>query len=226
MLWGILPVNILWATSNCSKLTICPMLSGRDPTSLLKLTSKTVRFFSNPISDGRQADKLLFKSMISLRVAAIFPRLGGTHPLRLLLAKTTTETGEFPRLVGISRWNLLLLTKMASRSLSNSFVGSGPSNSLNLMSKYFSEGRWRTTFGNGPANLLLLISSSCSRDIFLKLLGTIPQNLLVLIWNNARSVSRPSCVGRYPAMSAWFRSMPATTTMDLLYGGEEQNTPV
>lgn len=169
MLRGIEPESMLWATSSCSTLTIAPMLLGRDPTNLLKLASNTVKFLSFPISGGRQAVRLLLSTMISFRVPAILPMLEGKHPLKLLLAKTTTETGEFPRLGGISKWNLLLLTNMASRSLSKSWEGSPPSNSLNLMSKYFNTGSDRTTLGNGPTNLLLLISSSNNSLSLLKL---------------------------------------------------------
>lgn len=169
MLRGIEPESKLWATSSCSTLTIAPMLLGRDPTNLLKLASNTVKFFSFPISGGRQAVRLLLSTMISFRVPAILPMLEGKHPLKLLLAKTTTETGEFPRLGGISKWNLLLLTNMASRSLSKSWEGSPPSNSLNLISKYFNMGSDRTTLGNGPTNLLLLISSSNNSLSLLKL---------------------------------------------------------
>lgn len=169
MLRGIEPESMLWATSSCSKLTIAPMLLGKDPTNLLKLTSNTVKFFSFPISGGRQAVRLLLSTMISFRVPAILPMLEGKHPLKLLLANTATDTGEFPRLVGISKWNLLLFTNMASRSLSKSWEGSPPSNSLNLMSKYFNEGSDRTTLGNSPTNLLLLISSSNNSLSLLKL---------------------------------------------------------
>jgi hypothetical protein len=88
------------------------------------------------MSDGRQPDRLLFKSMISLRVADMFPRLGGMHPLRLLLAKTMTETGEFPRLEGISKSNLLLLISSSySRVIFLKLRGTFPQNLLELIWK-------------------------------------------------------------------------------------------
>jgi hypothetical protein len=90
----------------------------------------------------------------------MLPMLAGKHPEKLLFAKTITETGEFPKLSGISNTNLLLLMKIASRSLSNSDLGTDPSNSLYLKSRYFNFGNWRTTSGNLPANRLLLRSSS------------------------------------------------------------------
>uniref|UniRef100_A0A2P2JKQ8 Uncharacterized protein MANES_03G067800 n=1 Tax=Rhizophora mucronata TaxID=61149 RepID=A0A2P2JKQ8_RHIMU len=105
-------------------------------------------------------------SMISFRFD-MFPKLDGTHPLKLLLANTMTDTGEFPKLSGRLNLNLLWLIKIASRGLSNSSFGTGPSNSLNLRSKYLRFGRLSTTSGNFPANRLLLRSSSYSIFKFL-----------------------------------------------------------
>lgn len=56
--------------------------------------------------------------------------------------------------------------------------------------------------------------------------GIIPQKRFELIWKTARSVSLPSSGGRYPAMSAWLRSIEATTRIEGLEGDGEQKTPV
>lgn len=87
-------------------LTKLPNVSGKGPNSSLKLTSNTVKFFSNPISAGKHDLKPLFNRMISLRLDML-PRLEGTQPLNLLLARTMTETGELPKLSGRSNTNLL-----------------------------------------------------------------------------------------------------------------------
>ncbi|TYJ32275.1 hypothetical protein E1A91_A05G024600v1 [Gossypium mustelinum] len=163
--------------------------------------------------------------MISSR-AVMLPRLDGTHPRNLLLANTITETGELPKLSGRLNLKRLWLMKMASKSLSNSSFGTVPSNSLNLKSKNLSEGSLRTTSGNLPANLLLLRSNSNSLLSLINLCGTVPQKRLELMWNNARSVSKPSSSGKYPAISPWFRSMPATVLILLLSSARAQNTPV
>lgn len=134
--------------------------------------------------------------MISFNVFPIFPMLPGIQPPRSLLANTNTETGEFPRFSGIPNWNLLSLRKMASRSLSNSFDGTEPSNSLNRRSKYLSFGRERNNLGNLPTKRLLLRSTSYSSFRRRKVEGTTPQNLLELIWKIARSVSLPISGGR------------------------------
>ena len=104
--------------------------------------------------------RLSFKRIISLSVFPIFPILPGIHPPRLLLAKTNTETGELPRFSGMPNLNLLSLIKIASRSLSKSWEGTEPSNSLKRRSKYLSVGKDKTTFGNFPTKRLLLMSSS------------------------------------------------------------------
>lgn len=127
----------------------------------MKLTSNTVKFLSIPISGGKQDLNPLFIKIISFNLDML-PRLEGTQPWNLLLAKTITETGELPKLSGISNLKRLLLIKIASKSLSKSSLGTVPSNSLNLRSKNLSWGSLRTTFGNLPANLLLLRSSSNS----------------------------------------------------------------
>lgn len=84
----------------------------------------------------------------------------GMQPPSLLFAKTTTETGELPRLSGMLELNRLSFKNSASRSLSNSLEGRDPSKSLNRRSRYFNEGMLRTTMGKGPTNLLLLKSNS------------------------------------------------------------------
>lgn len=76
----ILPDNILSATFSCCKLVISPIVYGNSPTSLLLLTSKTVTFFSNPISLGKQECKPLFVIITSFRVFDMFPKLAGKHP--------------------------------------------------------------------------------------------------------------------------------------------------
>lgn len=225
MLAGISPESILCATLSCSRLTISPILSGKGPINSLKLTSKTVKFLSIPISSGKQDLKPLFMRMISSR-PDMLPRLEGTHPWNLLLARTITETGELPKLSGMLNLKRLWLMKMASKSLSKSSFGTVPSNSLNLRSKNLSLGSFRTTSGNLPANRLLLRSSSNSIFKFMNLCGTVPQKRLELMWNNARSVSKPSSSGKYPAISPWFRSMPATVLIFLLSGAAAQKTPV
>lgn len=133
----MVPDSKLCATSSCSILTKLPNDSGNGPNSSLKLTSNTVKFFSNPISEGTQDLNPLFIKIISLRLD-MFPMLDGTHPWNLLLAKTTTDTGELPKLSGRSNLNLLWLMKIASSGLSNSSLGTVPSNSLNLRSKNLS----------------------------------------------------------------------------------------
>lgn len=161
MLAGILPEKKLCATLSCSKLTAPPTASGKEPNNLLKLTSNTVRFFNIPISEGKQERNKLLLKMISFRLD-MFPILEGMHPWNLLLAKTTTETGELPKLSGRLKTKRLSFMKIASRSLSNNSFGTVPSNSLNLKSKNLSKGSRRTTSGNLPANLLLLRSNSKS----------------------------------------------------------------
>lgn len=196
ILAGIVPVNKLCATLSCSKLTIPPIVSGNGPISSLKLTSKTVKSFSSPISGGKHDFKPFCKNMISFSVSDIFPKLAGKQPWNLLFARTITDTGEFPKLSGNSNWNRLWLMKMASRSLSKSSRGTLPSNSLNRRSKNLRVGNSRTRRGNFPANLLLLRSSSKRIFRFRNFCGTVPQNRLEFMWNNARSVSNPSSSGR------------------------------
>lgn len=182
--------------SSSSTLLILPILEGRDPCSRLKLTSNTVTFLSIPIVGGKHPVRLSFNRIISFNVFPILPILAGMQPPRSLLANTSTETGEFPRFSGIPKRNLLSFKKMASRSLSKSFVGTPPSNSLNRRSRYLSRGRERTTSGNFPTKRLLLISSSNKSFKRRKVVGMTPQKRLELRWKTARSVSRPSSVGR------------------------------
>lgn len=214
------------ATSSCSRLRILPISFGSGPTSSLKLTSSTVSFLSSPISLGKQDLRPLFMRIISLRVFDMLPMLAGKQPPKRLLARTITETGEFPMLLGISNRNRLLLMKMASRSLSKSADGTVPSNSLNRRSRYLRDGRRSTTSGNFPAKRLLLRSSSNSRRRRSKRCGIVPQNRLELIWKTARSVRSPSSSGKYPAISAWLRSILATTMRLRLEGSGAQKTPL
>lgn len=146
-------------------------------------------------SVGRHDLSPLFMKMISLRLDML-TKLEGTQPWNLLLARTMTETGEFPKLSGSSKRKRLSLMKMASKSLSKSSLGTVPSNSLNRRSRNLSDGSFRTTAGNLPAKRLLLRSSSKSSFRRLNLWGTVPQKRLELMWNNARSARRPSSSGR------------------------------
>lgn len=157
---GISPESSLCATFNCSNLFIPSIDSGNVPTNLLPLTSNTVTLPNFPISCGKQPFNPLFEIIISLSVSFIFPKLDGRHPFRLLFAKTTTDTGEFPRFSGNENWNLLSFMKTASSLRSKRREGTLPSNELNLMSKNFNERRHKRTSGNGPDNWLLLTSSS------------------------------------------------------------------
>ena len=160
MIAGMSPESLLWATFSCSKLFISPILSGNGPTNSFELTSKTVTFFNNPISVGKQPFKPALAIISSFKVFAILDKLDGRQPLRLLLANTTTETGEFPIFSGRDDLNLLLLTNIASSFKSKRSFGISPSNSLYRMSRNLSKGRQRITVGNWPVNWLLLISSS------------------------------------------------------------------
>ncbi|TYG59662.1 hypothetical protein ES288_D07G004800v1 [Gossypium darwinii] len=122
-------------------------------------------------------------------------KLFKTHhsPNLLRQTKTITETGELPKL-------------SASKSLSKSSLGTVPSNSLNLKSKNLSKGSLRITSGNLPANRLLLRSNSNISFNFINLCGTVPQNRF----------DNPSSSGKYPAISPWFKSIPATVLILLL----------
>lgn len=82
------------------------------------------------------------------------------------------------------------------------------------------------TEGKGPTKRLLLRSNS-KREVRLEnVRGRIPQKRLLLRWRRARSLRRPSSLGRKPAMSAWFRSMPATTWVFVSFGCVVQYMPV
>lgn len=154
------------------------------------------------------------------------PILTGIHPSKLLSAKTMTETGEFPKLSGNSKVNLLLLMNRASKSLSKSCLGSSPSNSLNLKSRNFKLGNWTTTSGKFPTNRLLLRSNSKRSFKFKKLSGIVPQNLLEFIWINAMSNSKPNSCGSLPAISPWLISIPETVSSEGWSSEGEQKTPV
>lgn len=225
-LLGMIPVKPLWATLSCSSFFIAPVPEGSGPWRLLKLTSKTVSCLSNPTRGGRHPVRLSFSRMISFRVLPISPMLLGMHPPRLLFANTSTDTGDLPRFCGMPNLNLLSLRKMASRSLSKSLEGTAPSNSLYRRSKYLRDGNLRTTSGNLLTKRLLLRSSSRSSFMWRKVEGTLPQKRLELRWNRARYFNWPSSGGKYPAMSAWLRSMPATTRREELDGEEAQKIPL
>lgn len=148
ILAGIFPDSLLCATFNCSKLSICPIDSGNGPTSSLKLTSKTFKFLSNPISGGKHVFKPTFTRIISSKVPAIFDKLEGRQPLSSLFANTITETGEFPIFSGNDERNLLLLINKASSFKSKRAFGISPWNSLNRMSRYLRDVKQRSTEGN------------------------------------------------------------------------------
>jgi hypothetical protein len=154
---------------------------GNTPLNEFEPTSRTVAFPSFPISDGKQPERLLFKKTNSFNVLPILPMLLGMQPVSLLLAITTTEAGDDPRVSGIVDVNLLLFKNNASRSFSKTSGGNPPSKSLYLISRYLSEGNDITTSGNGPTRQLLLTSSSWRRVSLEKLLGIIPLNLLELM---------------------------------------------
>lgn len=72
-------------------------------------------------------------------------------PSNLLFASTTAETGDSPKLSGISPSKLQLFTKIASKvGFENSSLGSLPKNSLNRISRYTKLGMSRTTNGKDP----------------------------------------------------------------------------
>lgn len=220
------PVSVLWATFKCS-ICLSPLkLFGNMPVNEFDAASKTVKFRSIPISVGRHPDISLLANIISFRVFPICPMLRGMQPVNLLPANTITEAREWPRVSGILDVNRLWFTNNASRSLSKSSGGNSPSNSLYLRSRYLRAGIDRTTAGKGPTNRLLLTSSSWRIVSLEKLLGMIPQNRLELMWKRARSVIKPNSTGRYPAMSAWLRSTPATTLNFGLSSAGAQKTPL
>lgn len=157
-----------------------PIEFGNGPISWLKPTSKTVTFVNSPISSGKQDLNPLSKNIISFNVLDILPMLAGKHPWKLLFASTITETGELPKLSGRSKRNRLWFMKMASSGLSNSSLGTVPSNSLKRRSRYLREGNLSTTVGNLPAKRLLLKSSSNRSFRFSNLRGTVPQKRLEL----------------------------------------------
>lgn len=126
----------------------------------------------------RQPVRLLLSRMISSAVRPPIP--AGTQPENLLLATTSTETGDLSSVNGIEVAKRLLLMNRASKSFKKRSVGKSPSNSLKRMSKNFSIGSDRTTVGKPPTNLLLLRSSSKSSFSFEKLRGTTPQKRLEL----------------------------------------------
>nr|ACR35253.1 unknown [Zea mays]ACR35915.1 unknown [Zea mays] len=188
------------------------MALGSCPCRRLSLTSKTVSFRSRPICGGTQPVSWSSMSTISLSVSAIRPMLGGMQPPSALCASTTTEAGELPRLAGIGSRRRLELRRMASSGRSKSAGGMGPSKSLKRRSRYRSAGSDSTTSGNPPTKRLLLRSSSWRSRRCANVGGTTPQKRLELMWNSARSgTPSGSDAGRYPAMSAWLRSIPATT---------------
>ncbi|KAH9538739.1 hypothetical protein CY35_15G021700, partial [Sphagnum magellanicum] len=158
--------------------------------------------------------KLASKTVTKLRL----PILSGMDPSRIfpenpLFANTTTDTGDSPKLVGISLLKKLLFTNTASSLFEKSDGGRKPLNSLNLMSRNMSSGMSRTTSGNGPESLLLLTSSSANKFIYAK---------------EASSARSPNSGTKVPPRSSWFKSIPDTTMMSEYssFSGGEQNTPL
>lgn len=141
MLSGISPDSLLRATFNCSKLLMSPIVSGNSPTRSLPLTSKTVTFFSAPMSGGKHPVSPEFVMMIWLRVFDMFDMLEGRQLLRLLFAMTITETGELPMFGGRLKLKLLLLMNKASSFKSNTLAGTLPWYMLKRMSRNLREGR-------------------------------------------------------------------------------------
>lgn len=88
------------------------------------------------------------------------PTLAGMPAVKLLLAKTTTDTGELPSVDGICWSKRLLLTNSASSFLLKRSSGRTPLKLLNLTSKYTRLGKRRVTCGKLPEKRLLLTSSS------------------------------------------------------------------
>lgn len=195
MLRGTKPVSLLPAMDNTST-SLSPLkVLGNTPTKLFWLTSNTSTWLSLPMSAGKHPVMLLLIATNSFKVFPIWPMLPGMHPCKWLLAKTTTEAGDFPRFSGIVDTNLLLFKKIASSVLLKSSQGNSPSKSLNLRSRYLMSGIDRTGVGNGPTKRLLLISSSCKSFSLEKLFGRIPQNLFEFICKSARSVNNPNSGG-------------------------------
>lgn len=206
-------------------LSSLPKPFGKTPTKSLSARSMREACRRDPSSSGIQPPMPLFMKMISSKFA-MFPMLLGMQPLKLLLANTITDAGDFPIVSGIVEVKRLLFTNTASRGFSKSSGGNGPSNSLYLRSRYVKFGSCNTTFGNGPTNRLLLTSNSVISERLLMLSGRTPQNLFELMWNKAISVKRPRSEGRLPAMSPWLRSTPATTVAAGSSKAGAQNTPL
>jgi hypothetical protein len=144
------------------------ILLGSLPLRWLKLASKTVTKLRLPILSGMDPSILLLRRSTSFRVWLMLPMLVGIFPVNPLFANTTTDTGDSPKLVGISLWKKLLFTNKASSLFEKSDGGRKPLNSLNLMSRNMSSGMSRTTSGNGPESWLLLTSSSANKFIYAK----------------------------------------------------------
>lgn len=173
-----MPISILRAIFSDSSFFKPAKVSGRTPDKELKLASSTVSSLNDPSSAGRQPVKPLLDRMISFKVDFILPMVFGMEPSNLLLAKTKTETVELPKFSGMLESNRLLFKNKASRSLSKSLDGNGPSKLLNRRSRYLRAGKSRTTEGNRPTSRLLLTSSSRRRVRLERLEGRTPQNRL------------------------------------------------
>lgn len=98
---GMVPESMLCATSSCSIFSNPPKNSGTLPINLLKETSSTVSSVSKPNSEGTQELRPQFMRITSFNVFDMFAMPAGRHPLNLLLASTSTDTGELPMLSGI-----------------------------------------------------------------------------------------------------------------------------
>jgi hypothetical protein len=97
MLSETLLLNLFFAMFKIFKFCIYSMPTGRSPTNLLLLMSKTVVVFNKVISSGKQPERSLLEAINSSSLPAILPMLRGMHPLSLLLERTTTEAGELPK---------------------------------------------------------------------------------------------------------------------------------
>ncbi|WVZ90583.1 LOW QUALITY PROTEIN: hypothetical protein U9M48_036870, partial [Paspalum notatum var. saurae] len=190
------PASWLLDTSSCSSLVMLTSPSGSVPTSAFPLTSTTVELTRSASSGGMQPSRRLLRSTSWSSVPAMRPTLRGMHPTKALFASTTTVAVELPRFSGMTPTKRLLLTKMASRSLSKSCGGRAPSKPLYRRSRYLSNGMSSTTAGKPPTKRLLLTSSSWRSDRRLKLLGMMPQKRLELMWKKAMSAELGGEVAR------------------------------
>lgn len=77
------PVSLLYERTSVRILSKLEKLCGTFPWNKLELTSKTLKFLSDPISDGKHPDSLLSESIISFKFCML-PIDLGMQPLKLL----------------------------------------------------------------------------------------------------------------------------------------------